>query len=188
MKICKRMCKRFWVRLPTIVRRRITNWETRPCQGRTTLSMRNSHWACEHRQRSKSKTMPMVRIAKQLLNASTRWMGLMISWVYRSQHCHQLHRVSAIMNPSIAWSKNLLEFQFAGNRNRYRTPITSASVFDTLLEGPKMSFAILGSDESNRTSSTSESSSTESLRNGLYFSNKNLCLLQVFTQSNSLID
>lgn len=60
-------------------------------------------------------------------------------------------------------------FHFLGNRNRYRTPITSASVFDTLLEGPKMSFAVLGSGDSNRNSSTSESSSTESLRNGLYF-------------------
>lgn len=60
-----------------------------------------------------------------------------------------------------------------GTRNRYRTPITSASVFDTLLEGPKMSFAILGGSgntNSNRNSSTSDdSSSMESLRNGLYF-------------------
>lgn len=58
-------------------------------------------------------------------------------------------------------------FLSVGNRNRYRTPITSASVFDTLLEGPKMSFAVLGNGDSNRNSSTSESSSTESLRNGL---------------------
>lgn len=53
-----------------------------------------------------------------------------------------------------------------GNRNRYRTPITSASVFDTLLEGPKMSYSVLGSGNSNSNSSTSDSSSTESLRNG----------------------
>lgn len=64
------------------------------------------------------------------------------------------------------------DFHFAvfpfvvGNRNRYRTPITSASVFDTLLEGPKMSYSVLGSSNSNSNSSTSDSSSTESLRNG----------------------
>lgn len=56
-----------------------------------------------------------------------------------------------------------------GNRSHYRTPITSASVFDTLLEGPRMSFAILGGNDSKRNSTTSESSSSESLRNGLYF-------------------
>lgn len=63
-------------------------------------------------------------------------------------------------------------YPFTDNRSRYRTPITSASVFDTLLEGPRMSFAILGNGsggDSKRGSSTSESSSTESLRNGLYF-------------------
>lgn len=54
----------------------------------------------------------------------------------------------------------------SGNRNRYRTPVTSASVFDTLLERPKMSYSVLGNGNSNRNSSTSDSSSTESLRNG----------------------
>ncbi|XP_055316274.1 protein PF3D7_1417600-like [Sitodiplosis mosellana] len=60
-----------------------------------------------------------------------------------------------------------LPSSISNNRSRYRTPITSASVFDTLLEGPRMSFAILGSGsgDSKRDSSTSESSSTESLRN-----------------------
>lgn len=55
-----------------------------------------------------------------------------------------------------------------GNHDRYRTPITSASVFNTLLEGPKMSYSVLGSGNSNSSSSISDSSSTESLRNGLY--------------------
>lgn len=65
-------------------------------------------------------------------------------------------------------AKNLFTIS-TDNRSHYRTPITSASVFDTLLEGPRMSFAVLGGTDSKRNSSTSESSSTESLRNGLYF-------------------
>lgn len=51
------------------------------------------------------------------------------------------------------------------DRDRYRNPITSASVFDTLLEAPKTSHSS-GSESSKRNSSHSESSSTESLRNG----------------------
>ncbi|XP_031631421.1 uncharacterized protein LOC116345847 [Contarinia nasturtii] len=51
-------------------------------------------------------------------------------------------------------------------RNRYRAPVTSASVFDALIEEPKMSFTVLNNDGSNvRESSTkkpSESSSSSS--------------------------
>lgn len=57
---------------------------------------------------------------------------------------------------------HLTRFNFLDNCNRFRTPVTSASVFDTLLEGPTMNFSV-------SRGSTSESSSMKSIQNGVYF-------------------
>lgn len=62
---------------------------------------------------------------------------------------------------------NYVNFVFIvvlGKRNRYRNPVTSASVFDTLLEAPATSH---NSSSTDSNSSSSGSSSTESIRNGI---------------------